>query len=81
MGGSDLTVGDSFSGSIVGGWLAANKIIGYSPIDLLFLQKNISSDVLHYIPTPVNVDEYDLAVPYSPSTNEPISLEDDVKEE
>ena len=80
MGGSDLTVGESFSGSIVGGWLAANEIIGYSPIDLLFLRKNVSSDLSHYIPTPVEMDD-DLAVPYSPSIKEPMPVQDAVEEE
>lgn len=65
LGGSDLTVGDSFSGSIVGGWLAANSIIGYSPIDLLYLKKNISFDLANFMPTPVEADN-DLAVPYVP---------------
>lgn len=69
VGGSDLTVGDSFSGSIVGGWLAANAIIGYSPIDLLYLRKNISSDLAQYIPPPSEVND-DLAVPYSPLASE-----------
>merc|ERR1711862_497483 len=44
LGGSDLTV-DSFSGSIVGGWLAANKVMGYNSVDLLFLKKDITSDL------------------------------------
>jgi len=79
MGGSDLTVGDSFSGSIVGGWLAANEVIGYSPIDLLYLRKNISSDLSQYIPTPIEVDD-DLAVPYSPPTVPPESAEQETVE-
>merc|ERR1711865_872506 len=41
-GGSDLTVGESLSASIVGGWLVANAVTGYGPLDHLFLQKNIT---------------------------------------
>ena len=74
MGGSDLTVGDSFSGSIVGGWLAANSIVGYSPIDLLYLKKNISSDLSNYIPIPIEAED-DLAVPYFPQSDEPETFE------
>lgn len=82
MGGSDLTVGDSFSGSIVGGWLAANRIIGYSPIDLLYLRKNISSDLSNYIPPPVELEEDDLAVPYKPELPEQVEQEEeDVEQE
>lgn len=64
VGGSDLTVGDSFSGSIVGGWLAANAVMGYSAIDHLFLQKNITSDILRFLEEPDVPDEEDVAVPY-----------------
>lgn len=64
LGGSDLTVGESFSGSIVGGWMAANAVMGYSSIDFLFLQKNITSDIVQYLETPDIPDESDLAVPY-----------------
>lgn len=82
VGGSDLTVGDSFSGSIVGGWLAANAIIGYSPIDLLYLRKNISSDLAQFIPPPFELNN-DLAVPYSPPANEEPTLpqDDDTEQE
>jgi hypothetical protein len=64
LGGSDLTVGESFSGSIVGGWMAANAVMGYSSIDFLFLQKNITSDIVQYLETPDIPNECDLAVPY-----------------
>ena len=49
VGGSDLTVGDSFSGSIVGSWLAANAVMGYGTLDLLFLEKNITSDLERFL--------------------------------
>lgn len=77
-----MTVGDSFSGSIVGGWLAANAIIGYSPIDLLYLKKNISSDLAQYIPPPLEVND-DLAVPYSPpaSVDSTFPQDDDTEQE
>ena len=66
MGGSDLTVGDSFAGSIVGGWLAANALIGYSAIDHLMLKKNITVDLQRFIALPDHLD--DVAVPYVPPT-------------
>mmetsp|Transcript_27981 Transcript_27981/g.67918 ORF Transcript_27981/g.67918 Transcript_27981/m.67918 type:complete len:1011 (+) Transcript_27981:221-3253(+) len=62
VGGSDLTIGESFSGSIVGAWLAANAVMDYSPLDHLFLQKNITSDLIQYMEPPDAVDEEDLAV-------------------
>ena len=62
-GGSDLTVGESFSASIVGGWLAANAVAGYSALDHLFLQKNITSDIIQYLEHPDLPDDgEDLAV-------------------
>lgn len=70
VGGSDLTVGESFSGSIVGGWLAANAVMGYSAIDLLFLRKNITSDISEYLEPPEVPDEPDLAVPYESRVEE-----------
>jgi hypothetical protein len=65
-GGSDLTVGESFSGSIVGGWLAANAVMGYSTVDHLFLQKNITSDITRYMELPESTAEADLAVDFDP---------------
>ena len=62
VGGGDLTVGDSFSGSIVGGWLAANAVIGYGTLDLLFLEKNITSDLERFMAgMPSSLEE---AVPF-----------------
>lgn len=70
VGGSDLTVGDSFSGSIVGGWLAANAVMGYSAIDHLYLQKNITSDIIRFLEEPDVLEEEDLAVPYVPTKDD-----------
>ena len=70
VGGSDLTVGESFAGSTVGGWLVANAVVGYSVIDHLFLQKNITSDIEQYLELPVLPDEPDVAVPYDASKPE-----------
>ena len=70
IGGAELTVGDSFSGSIVGGWLAANAIMGYSFLDHLYLKKNITSDLEQFLEEPSLVTERkgviveDLAVPF-----------------
>lgn len=62
--GSDLTVGDSFSASIVGGWIASNAILGYSFIDHLLLEKNITSDISQFLSTQnIDSDEGDVAVP------------------
>ena len=68
MGGEDLTLGDSFSGSIVGAWLAANAVVGYGTLDLLFLEKNITSDLERFLDTPILPDdpEGEIAVPYEP---------------
>ena len=67
VGGSDLTVGESFSASIVGGWMAANAVMGYTSIDHLYLEKNITSDIAQYLELPDIPDETDLAVPYEVS--------------
>ncbi|CAB9508381.1 All-trans-retinol 13,14-reductase [Seminavis robusta] len=66
VGGPDLTVGDSFSGSIVGSWLLANAVIGYGTLDLLFLSKNVTSDLGKFMHQPVFSDdeELDVAVPF-----------------
>jgi hypothetical protein len=63
-----LTVGESFAGSIVGGWLAANAVVGYSAVDHLFLQKNITTDLEQFLESPelpAGLDT-DVAVPYTP---------------
>ena len=67
-GGSDLTIGESFSASMVAAWLVSNAVSGYSLVDHLFLQKNITSDLGQFLESP-GVDDDDVAVPYS--TNAP----------
>lgn len=80
IGGSDLTVADSTSGSIVSGWLAANAIMGYSFIDHLYLKKNITTDLQQVLDEPnmatVRGGEVvdDVAVPFK-------ELKDDKKAE
>ena len=70
MGGSDLTVGESFAGSIVAGWLTSNAVVGYNATDHLFLQKNIISDLAKFLEPPtVDGINDDLAVPHTPSTD------------
>lgn len=69
VGGSDLTVGESFSGAVVGGWLVANAVMGYQPIDHLFIQKNITADIEHFLERPSLPEEEDLAVPYDPTSD------------
>lgn len=70
IGGADLTVGDSFSGALVGGWLAANAVMGYSFLDHLYLKKNITSDLEQFLEEPSLATERngviveDLAVPF-----------------
>jgi len=66
VGGSDLTVGDSLSGSIVGGWLAANAVMDYNFIDYLFLEKHIVSDLALFMQTSRRSGEDDVAVPFTP---------------
>ncbi|KAG7342300.1 hypothetical protein IV203_007393 [Nitzschia inconspicua] len=75
-GGSDLTVGESFSASIVGGWLAANAVMGYSALDHLFLQKNITSDISRFMEPPESTAEADLAVDFSVDVVPPHKDED-----
>lgn len=71
VGGSDLTVGDSFSGSILGGWLVANALCGYDTIDYFFLQKNITSDLQQFLQPPQLMDDEAsiIAVPYNTISN------------
>jgi phytoene dehydrogenase-like protein len=71
VGGSDLTIGDSFSGGIVGGWLTANAVVGYATVDHLFLNKNITSDLERFIEPPDELDDDDVAVPYAPKKLDP----------
>ncbi len=64
IGGSDLTVGDSFSAAMVGGWIAANAVLQYSFIDLIYLEKNITNDLSLFIKSPKSSGEEDIAVPF-----------------
>ncbi|KAL7494264.1 hypothetical protein ACHAWT_002986 [Skeletonema menzelii] len=70
VGGADLTVGDSFSASIVGGWMAANAVMGYSMIDHVYLKKNLTSDLEQFMEEPSLTTERDgvvvedVAVPF-----------------
>ena len=64
MGGSDLTIADSFSGAMVGGWMAANAVLKYSFIDHLYLEKNITNDLQQFLKSPRNAGEEDIAVPF-----------------
>lgn len=68
-GGSDLTIGESFNASIYGGWIAANSVAGYQTLDLLYLQKNISSDIAAYLEHPDLPEdgEEDLAINFTVS--------------
>eukprot|EP00571_Detonula_confervacea_P008601 CAMPEP_0172316150 /NCGR_PEP_ID=MMETSP1058-20130122/27481_1 /TAXON_ID=83371 /ORGANISM="Detonula confervacea, Strain CCMP 353" /LENGTH=1040 /DNA_ID=CAMNT_0013030407 /DNA_START=76 /DNA_END=3198 /DNA_ORIENTATION=+ len=83
IGGADLTVGDSASGAIVGGWLAANAVMGYSFLDHLYLKKNITSDLKQFIEEPSMATERngviveDLAVPFKEKVIEKKSDEED----
>lgn len=63
IGGSDLTVGESFAGEVVSGWLVANQVVGYSALDHMFLQKNLTTDLEQFLDLPESLDEEDLAVP------------------
>lgn len=71
IGGSDLTVGESFSAAMVGGWLAANAVVGYDFVDYLFLGKNVTSDLEQFLENPDLPETEDLAVPLveTPSAN------------
>ena len=80
MGSPDLTVGDSFSGSIVAGWLAANAVVGYSAVDYLFLEKNVTSDLEQFMVLPNLSDEQCLAVPYFPPLSTELEVTSDANE-
>jgi hypothetical protein len=72
-----LTVGDSFSGATVGGWLVANAVCGYNVVDHLFLKKNITTDLEQFLKAPALLDEDDVAVPFTPPTLPDETLESD----
>ena len=68
VGGSDLTV-ESFNGSIAGGWLAANAVMGYTWVDYFLLQKNVTTDIGRCLEPPDIPEEDDLAVPFQIDTD------------
>mmetsp|Transcript_40603 Transcript_40603/g.46164 ORF Transcript_40603/g.46164 Transcript_40603/m.46164 type:complete len:947 (-) Transcript_40603:17-2857(-) len=69
--GADITIGDSFSGGIVSGWLTANTVMGYKLADLKFLGKNITSDLERFIESPSEkIEIEDVAVPYTQKTSD-----------
>lgn len=72
VGGPDLTV-DTFSGSIVAGWLLANVVSRYTTVDLIFLEKNITSDIEQFLDPPFPQSEEDVAVPMEATTTEEAS--------
>ena len=63
-------MGDSTSGAVVGGWLAANAVVGYSLIDHVYLRKDITSDLRRFLDEPSmettrgGVVVEDVAVPF-----------------
>jgi len=59
VGGSELTIADSFSGDVVAGWLVANAVVGYSLIDHVYLHKNITSDLRQFLDEPSEATERD----------------------
>jgi hypothetical protein len=74
VGGPDLTV-DTFSGSIVAGWLLANAISRYKAIDHIFLEKNITTDIEQFLEPPLPQQVEDLAVPIEIMTTTEVSTE------
>ena len=93
MGGSELTVGGSFSASTVGSWLAANAVLGYDAFDHLYLEKNVTSDLERILGggrgrrgvkgggSGRGEEEEALAAPYSPPVVAPIKEEEEKEEE
>jgi len=80
VGGSDLTVGDSLSGSIVGGWLAANAVMNYNFVDYIFLEKHIVSDLALFMKNRRRSGgEDDVAVPFTPKPEVEKVVKDDEK--
>ena len=87
IGGADITVGDSFSGSIAGAWLAANAVLGYSFIDQLYLRKNITTDLRQFLDEPSMAVERngevveDVAVPFKKAIDAEAKSAESTKEE
>jgi hypothetical protein len=63
-----LSVGESFAESIVGGWSAANAVVGCSIVDHLFVQMNSTTNLEQFLQPPrLPAGPYaDVAVPYTP---------------
>jgi len=82
VGGSDLTIGDSFSASIIGGWMAVNAVIKYNFMDHMVLQKTITSDLAQFLTSPNIADGgvEDIAVPYEQQQEVMIPGMEEVKE-
>jgi hypothetical protein len=55
---------------MVGGWLAANAVMGYTWMDYLFFQKSITADIARYLEPPEIPDVEDLAVPFEQQTEQ-----------
>ena len=67
--GSDLTV-DGFSGEIVGSWLAANAVEGYSTVDYSILRKNITTDLEKFLYEP---EGEEIALPLEPEKGQSLT--------
>lgn len=66
VGGPDLTIGDSFSAAMVGGWLVSNAVVGYSDLDHIMLDKNITNDITQFMKNrKTDSDREDIAVPFT----------------
>lgn len=82
MGGTDLTMGNSFSGEVVAGYLVTNAVIGYSFFDQMYLGKDILADMIQHMETPqkkVRKNEDDLAVPFNQPSKTTTTEEDKKK--
>ena len=58
--------------------MAANAVMGYSAVDYLFLNKNITSDIAQYLEEPDMFEGSDVAVPYDTPETERNSDEGNV---
>lgn len=60
--GIDVTM-NSFSGSIIGSWLAVNSIMGYNYWDYCFFQKNVTNDIASVLTNYCDYEEELLPLP------------------
>lgn len=67
LGGKDLVV-DSFCGSITGAWLAVNAVMGYTVVDTVLLEKNVTADLEQFLPSLKVSEDDDVAVKFKPRT-------------